>query len=38
MVLEWRRREARETLDEIARQEGLDWLIREVMMMARRDG
>lgn len=35
MVVEWRRQEARETLQEIARQEGLDWLVREVLSMVR---
>jgi len=34
-VVEWRRQEARETLKEIARQEGLDWLVREVLGMVR---
>lgn len=38
VVMEWRQREARETLHEIARQEGLDWLVREVLTMVRRDG
>jgi hypothetical protein len=33
VVLEWRRQEARETLREISRQEGLDWLVREVLSM-----
>ncbi|MGE3844379.1 MAG: hypothetical protein AB7I50_22680 [Vicinamibacterales bacterium] len=35
LVAEWRRQEARETLKEIARQEGLDWLVREVLGMVR---
>jgi hypothetical protein len=37
IVAEWRQQEARETLKEIARQEGLDWLVREVLSMVRQD-
>jgi hypothetical protein len=32
---EWRRQEARETLQEIAQQEGLEWLVREVLSMVK---
>jgi hypothetical protein len=37
-MAEWRQQEARETLREIARQEGLDWLVREVLAMMKATG